>query len=123
MFYDLLYVLSDLYSYSVKTIKCDLDKGFWNKPTPQCIPAPTKPPKTKPPKTTSKPKPPPKPTPSVWNPMKHNKCKPPKPPVVGHWVCKTQMINHDRSESFESSIDHEGLVYLYRYRCTSLIKK
>ena len=92
--------------YGYETIKCDLDKGFWNKPTPQCIPQPTKPPKTKAPTTK-----PPKTTPEQeWHPLKHNKCKPPKPPAVGHWSCKTQMLSDDRSESFESAVDHEGKV-------------
>ena len=104
---------------SIKTIKCDLDKGFWNKPTPQCIPHPTKPPKTKPPKTTTKPKTkPPKTEGEEWHPLNHNKCKPPKPPAVGHWSGKTQMISDDRSESFEGTVDHEGNVYLEKRNYT-----
>ena len=66
-------------------IKCNLDTGFWNKPTPECIPnTPVDP----------------------WDPYKHGKCKVPKSHGVGTWSCKTKMYSHDRTDEFED--DGEG---------------
>merc|ERR1712156_356769 len=66
-------------------IKCNLDTGFWNKPTPECIPnTPVDP----------------------WDPYKHGKCKVPKSHGKGTWSCKTKMYSHDRTDEFED--DGEG---------------
>ena len=66
-------------------IKCNLDTGFWNKPTPECIAnTPVDP----------------------WDPYKHGKCKVPKSHGVGTWSCKTKMYTHDRTDEFED--DGEG---------------
>ena len=66
-------------------IKCNLDTGFWNKPTPECIPnTPVDP----------------------WDPYKHGKCKVPKTHGPGTWSCKTKMYSHDRTDEFED--DGEG---------------